>query len=124
MCEQPLRYSSNACWVVQLPHTTPPSEAAFRISCCLYTMVSVCTRSVSGLALMTIYLFFPSSSLSLLLRFCAFPCKILEQPLQFLFPSLVPIILIMIFFYFRISYKVINAFQFYPILFFNLSNLS
>jgi hypothetical protein len=28
------------------------------------------------------------------------------------------------FFYFRISYKVINAFQFYPILFFNLSNLS
>jgi hypothetical protein len=37
-------------------------------------MVSVCTKSASGLALMTISLFFPSSSLSL--------PKILCSPLQ------------------------------------------
>jgi len=61
-------------------------------------------------------------SLSLLLKFCAILYKISYHPLQFLLPShLVCILLIAIFFYFRISFIIINIFQFHPNIFQSIS---
>jgi hypothetical protein len=85
----------------------------------LYTVVQCIFQDSWWFILVSIFFLFFLHLSFLFLEFCASLCKISEHLLQFFSPmTFYPYTFDYYFFYFGISYKIIDAFQFHLLLFF------